>query len=153
MKALLLPLIAVATLLAGSAGAEMYRWVDENGRVQYSDQPPPATVNQKKEMRARVKVKPAPAAAEAAPTYVDQEAEFRKRQVDKAQKEAAEQKAQEEAAAKQRNCQQARQHLTTLQSGMRITRANAQGEQEYLDDAQIAEELQRAQKAAGEWCS
>lgn len=35
--------LAVAIALVSAAGAQsVYRWVDANGRVQYSDQPPPA---------------------------------------------------------------------------------------------------------------
>lgn len=39
--------IALAALLAaGLVHAEMYRWVDANGRVHYSDSPPPRTAQQ-----------------------------------------------------------------------------------------------------------
>lgn len=34
--------LVIVTFLAGSAIAQPYRWIDEKGRVQYSDQPPPA---------------------------------------------------------------------------------------------------------------
>jgi glutaredoxin len=36
-----LPFIALSLLVAGTASAQPYRWVDEDGRVQYSDTPPP----------------------------------------------------------------------------------------------------------------
>ena len=36
--------IAVAAMLAAAtAGAQMYRWVDKDGKVQYTDTPPPAS--------------------------------------------------------------------------------------------------------------
>jgi glutaredoxin len=36
--------IAVAAMLvAATAGAQMYRWVDKDGKVQYTDTPPPAS--------------------------------------------------------------------------------------------------------------
>ena len=34
---------ALAALLAASAGAQTYRWVDKDGKINYSDTPPPAT--------------------------------------------------------------------------------------------------------------
>ena len=35
--------IAVAAMfVAATAGAQMYRWVDKDGKVQYTDTPPPA---------------------------------------------------------------------------------------------------------------
>lgn len=41
----LLPLLLVTLVGAGPAAAQnAYRWVDEQGRVQYSDQPPPQAI-------------------------------------------------------------------------------------------------------------
>src|SRR5215475_8598754 len=34
---------ALAALLAASAGAQSYRWVDKDGKINYSDTPPPAS--------------------------------------------------------------------------------------------------------------
>lgn len=151
MKTTFLTLFAAA-LLALPAAAEMYRWVDKDGRVHYSDQPPPATIKQQKQMKQRVRpAGPTPSAD--TPSYVDKEADFRKRQVEQAEKQAADQKAQQAAAEKQQNCERSRQHLATLQSGSRIARANAQGEREYLDEAQIAQEIREAQQAIAQWCN
>jgi glutaredoxin len=33
--------LALAAAASGAAAGELYRWVDENGRVHYTDQPPP----------------------------------------------------------------------------------------------------------------
>jgi len=47
-------LLALTLLLAAQlAAAQQYRWLDENGRVHYSDTPPPATAKdvQKKRMK------------------------------------------------------------------------------------------------------
>ena len=38
-------LVLLAWTLAGTAGAEVYRWVDESGRVHYSNAAPPANVS------------------------------------------------------------------------------------------------------------
>ena len=44
MRSTLLPLCALALLAHGpAAGAELYKWVDENGVVNYSNTPPPKT--------------------------------------------------------------------------------------------------------------
>ena len=43
-----LPLLLSSLLIAASAQAQMYKWVDANGRVTYSDQPPPASAKQAK---------------------------------------------------------------------------------------------------------
>lgn len=46
--------LVCAALAAGAASAQQYRWVDEQGRVRYTDAPPPATAKsvQKLEIRA-----------------------------------------------------------------------------------------------------
>lgn len=134
--------------------SETYRWVDENGRVHYSDRPPPGNVKQQKEIKTRTRAAPASsaAAAESPKSYVEQEAEFRKRQAERTEREAAEQRAQQEAAEKRRNCEQARARLAALQAGARVTRYNDRGEQEFLDDKQIAEEIRQMQKSVADWC-
>jgi glutaredoxin len=52
MRALALSLL-VALLVAGGALAQQYRWVDEKGRVHYSDTPPPPSAKsaQKKNLK------------------------------------------------------------------------------------------------------
>ena len=149
--------------LAAAAGAQTYKWKDAEGKVHYSDQPPPANIKEP------VTVKPRKGSAPAAPTekaatpadkaapakaktYIEQEAELKKRQVETAEREAAEKKKAEEAAEKKRNCDQALAQVKSLQSGGRVTRANANGEREYLNDAQIAQEIERAKKSADSWC-
>lgn len=158
-------------LILGSAGAEMYKWTDADGKVHFSDQPPPANIkNLTTIKRGNPAGKPLPAASEsnsdsanpdpvaekakaAAPkTYVEKDMEFKKRQVEKAEREAAEKKKTDEAAEKQRNCDQSRARLKSLQAGGRVARANAQGETEYLNDAQIAQEIERGKKSVDDWC-
>lgn len=46
-------IFVTSALLAASAAAQPYRWVDEQGRVQYSDTPPPASAKQVQKKRLR----------------------------------------------------------------------------------------------------
>ena len=148
-------ILGLAFALAGTASAQLYRWVDADGRVRYTDRPPPAGV------KARTIAAPAaPAAspsdkddASRAPTAAEQEQAFQKRRLDAqkaAEKSAA---AQKDETAKQENCRRARETLATLQSGQRIRRTNPQGEPYYLDDGARAAETQSAQRAVQDWCS
>ncbi len=155
----LAPCIAVTMLLVGfaaqlpAAAQQLYQWVDENGRVQYSDRPPPPGASSQHKQIKKKPAKPAASTNPQAPSsYADEEAEFRKRQVEKAEKEAAEQKAQQAEAERERQCEQARQTLSRLQSGARYVRYNANGEQEYLDDKARAEETARTQKIVADLC-
>jgi hypothetical protein len=56
-------ILVLATLMAGVAHAQMYKWVDENGRTQYTQTPPPPG----KKAEVIQSQKKAPAAAETAP--------------------------------------------------------------------------------------
>lgn len=165
MRCILVPLWAGASILAGAAAAETYKWTDAEGKVHYSDQPPPSSVKdpttvtpRKKTSRSapaqegepsKVEGKPAPAAAK---TTQDLDAEFNQRRVEAAEKEAADRKAALEAEEKKKNCELSNANLARLKNGGRIARANSQGETEYLDEAQIEAEIARATQVADSWC-
>jgi hypothetical protein len=144
------------------AEAQTYKWTDPDGKIHYSDQPPPSTVKDESVIQ-RGKNAPPPAAAAtgekgktAAPkaaTPQEQEAEFRKRQVANAEKEAAEKKKADEAAEKKTNCEAAKGQLANLQAGGRITRNNAKGEREFMSDQEVAQEIERGKKTVASWCN
>jgi len=60
---------------------------------------------------------------------------------------AAKQKAEDEkaAVAKADNCLRAKAQMRTLDSGIRVTRANDKGEREFMDDSARAAEAKRTQ--------
>ena len=91
MKKILLILL----MLAGTnAYAGINKWVDADGKVHYSDQPPPVNVKSQQTLRATSDaVAAAPASAPAAPKSIaEREAELKKAQ--QAKKEAADKAAQ-----------------------------------------------------------
>ncbi len=158
MTSALLTMLACTCLLAMPALGELYKWTDAEGKVHYSDQPPPPNVKQPVTVKPRVPgpTTTAPDAAApdaaAAKTYVEKDAEFNRRRVEAAEKEAAEKKAAAEAAEKMKNCEQAKAQLARVQSGARITRYNANGEPVYLNEAEIAQETERGKKVVDSWC-
>ncbi|MFN0040664.1 MAG: DUF4124 domain-containing protein [Burkholderiales bacterium] len=140
--------------------AQTYKWTDSEGKVHYSDKPPPANIKKsvtvKPPSRAGVSAT-ADERAGAAPagpkTAAEQEAEFRQRKVETAEKEARQKQADAEQENKKRNCENARRYLATVQDGGRISRYNAKGEVEYLEEAQYAQEAQNAKKSVDSWCN
>lgn len=171
--ATLLPWLTAALLLGLVAPADaQWMWRDAEGRVTASDRPPPANVTDKDILsrpaqRAAPVLTLSPAAAASAPaaaasaaatapvaaaTPLDRELEARKRAAE--QQQAARQKAEEDrlAASRAENCRRARSHAAALESGQRIARFNAQGEQEVLDDAGRADELRRAREVIASDC-
>lgn len=157
------PLVIVSTaLLLVMPAQAQWKWRDAQGRIQYSDRPPPATVPDTNVL-ARPSRQPlaatAPLAAKvasdvaSAPPVRDPELEARKRQTEA--EEQAKTRAEADKLARQRkeNCERAREYARTIESGMRIARVNAQGEREILDDAQRAREQVKAREVMASECS
>jgi Domain of unknown function (DUF4124) len=155
----------VVLLLAASVGAEaQWKWRDANGRVQYSDLPPPANTPPQNILQSPIRapmprvtaIDPPASAASGVPasaaSAVDPALEAKRKQAE--QEEAAKQRAQEaqQALAKAQNCERAQTALRTLDSGQRISRVNPQGEREYLDDAARAREQDQARKSIAANC-
>lgn len=164
---------AIALFVSLSATAQ-WQWIDANGRKVYSDQPPPASVPNKKVLQQPGKVAATPVvsneadadsiaktdsastptpstAAKAKPAAgkdmvgKDKDLEAKKKQADDA--EAAKKKAEQDAQAKAKfeNCERAKRSKASLDSGVRIGITNAKGEREVMDDAARMVETKRVQ--------
>jgi hypothetical protein len=132
--------------------AAISKWVDADGQVHYSDEPPPSNVKQKM-LRADDTQGAQGASSVAAPkTIAEREAELKKSAL--AKKEAADKAAQDQAAAaaKQANCANAQQNLRTLQSGIRIMETDASGQPGYIDDAERNQRVAKAQSDISTYC-
>ncbi len=156
--------LAVALLGAAAAQAQVYKCLDPNGRVVYSQIPCPP--NMKKETMSKGGIQPAPAGAPAADeakaakdagkgapkTPAQQEQAFRQRQQDqaKAAKEADAKSA--EAQAKEANCRNAKQRLAQYEIGGRITQVDEKGERYYMEDSQIEAAKTKARADVSQFC-
>jgi hypothetical protein len=133
-----------------AATAEMYRWVDANGQVHYSDSPPPAGAKSPKTIDMP---SPAPAAAPAkGKTWQEKDLEFRQRQQAETEAQAKKEKEAADAKQKKENCEAARRNLQTLESGQRVATTNAQGEREFMDDGARQKAIAEARRAVDSWC-
>ncbi len=144
MKKFLLILLMLANT---TAFAGLSKWVDADGKVHYSDQPPPANVKAQTLRVTSEAAAPMSASAPAAPkTIAEREAELKKAQ--RAKKEAADKAAQEQARieAEKANCAAVQQNLRALQEGMRMVEIDAKGERSYLDDEQRRQRIEKAQQ-------
>lgn len=159
-------LVAVALLGLSGVAHGQWKWRDAQGRVQYSDQPPPPGVPAKDVLQSPISAPPrivapaasAPAAGQAAAapskaaSTVDPVLEARRKQ---AQQEAeAKRKAEEaqQAQTKAQNCERARDYMRTLDSGIRVARTNAKGEREIMDDATRAREAENTRQIMQSQC-
>jgi len=82
----LLPLLA---LIAAPAYAELYKWVDAQGKTHYSDKPDGAGKAKVDELRTDAPPTKTAAAAPAVPDWKKQEAEYRQRQAQQASQRGA----------------------------------------------------------------
>ncbi|HSD61231.1 MAG TPA: DUF4124 domain-containing protein [Burkholderiales bacterium] len=146
--------------LAAPAYAQLYKWVDADGKVHYSDQPPPATAQ--KEQKLNIRTTPpesaapstegeAPAAKPAAgpTTPAEREMEYRKRKVEEEQKQ---QKAEAEQKANQENCLNAQRRARSYQEEGRIFTVDEKGERVYMDDDARMRNLRDAQLEIAKYC-
>jgi hypothetical protein len=161
-------LAAAALLVLASPADAQWKWRDARGQIHISDIPPPRDVPDKDVLQrppastrqAQAPVQSASAAssesaasaAMPAKAGVDPALEERRRQAQ--QQQAARSKAEEDklATSRKENCQRAREHLATLDSGLRIARVKPDGQREILDDQQRAVETQRTRQAIAADC-
>ncbi len=159
---LALILTAGAVVCTPALASGQWKWRDANGSIQYSDRPPPqgtpdsAILAKPRASTARIVTQPvqaasAPAAGSraAAPAAKASENELDAKRRKLEEEEKAKQQAEEAKLAKDRaeNCQRAKAYERTLNDGIRISRTNAQGEREILDDKGRADEMRRTQDA------
>lgn len=157
--------IAVFTILAclmSGAQAQVFCWNTKDGKRQCGDTPPPGVKATAMGAPSAPAASPAPAGAQDAAakdakkgpqTPAEQEQAFRKRQLDAEKSNEKEQQALQEAETKKQNCERAREALRILESGLRIARVDKEGERYYMDEAQTAQESEKARQAVQRTCS
>lgn len=146
------------------AHAVQWKWIDAQGKVQYSDRPPPSDVPDKNILKRPANRLPptgakglasnaaALSAPSAKPDSTEPELEKKRREAEAA--ETAKQKAEEEkrAQAKADNCQKARKYERALEQGYRVSRVNDKGEREFLDEKALAAEKANARRVMSSDC-
>lgn len=167
-SALLFGLLCALSLPA----CAQWQWLDNHGKRVFSDQAPPANVPEKDVLKRpgasntsqpAQPPKPAPSSATAPtpapapitltkPSGKDTELEKKKAQAEAeaaAKKKAEEQKI---AATRADNCARAKSGLASLESGVRVSQINSQGEREYMSDEARIAETQRVQGIVASDC-
>ncbi len=130
---------------------EIYRWVDEHGRVHYGDRAPDAAPGAEP-----IRVKPArPAPSPAPEASARRERERRlldALSAERAERRAALDKAEREAAELQRRCARARQRLAAYERANLLYRQGKDGTREYLHDREREQVLAGLKNGIREFC-
>jgi hypothetical protein len=143
MKRILL--LAFAAAVSTGAVAQLYKWVDKDGRVTYSDQPPPAQASKQLNIHTGK-------SAGAPPSALERDKELDKNRLAAQEKAKIAEQKEQKAAIDEENCKRARAYLATVTAGGRIATANEKGEPVLLTDEQIEAERVKAQQAVDAAC-
>ena len=148
MKRLII--LAFAAALAPAALAQLYKYVDKDGKTVYSDTPP-ASADSK-----QINV-PVSRPTDAPPAAAPKSAVERDKDLEKGRKSAADKqkKSDEEAARLAQNelrCTQLKSNYETYSQGGRIQKTNDKGEREIMSDAEIDSARERTRREMEEAC-
>jgi Domain of unknown function (DUF4124) len=147
LLARLLLLVPLLVSVAATAQA-LYKWVDDNGKVTYSDQPPLGKVKTQEVVKI-----PGAATSDAARQIADKDTQFKKRQDDTAKRQAEAAKKQQDETVRQDNCARARGSLRALRENVPLSRMNEAGETIILDSGAREAESKRLETFVEESCA
>ncbi|HYN54213.1 MAG TPA: DUF4124 domain-containing protein [Methylotenera sp.] len=167
-------LLLCAIILPTLANAEIYKWKDKEGKVRYTDVPPPSNIKQESlygkkipkpttQAPLRVVEKDAASIANIQKQKDKEKAAIENPGVNPAmsKEEAAAKRAKEADAAKaedeakkvkEENCKAAKANLKTHMVGGRLLKTNEKGEREYMSDADIKNGIATAQADVDKYC-
>ena len=150
------PILVGLALLAFSALAdtEIYRWVDEEGNVHFSDCAPPPSCDAEK---IQTEPEPDPLEVRRAQERLDkmlaqQEQSTAEREQEKLERERQRVAAMKVAVAKKQICIRARQNLHVLQVQRPVFYIDENGNYVYLDDKSRLSEISRMMKLIADNC-
>lgn len=141
-----LAVFAAATLLlAAPAGAQVYKWTDENGNVVFSEKPPPG--KEAETVTPRVSRPGSPSVASGSAPAGGGEAEAKSGQETELTPE--------QKARKKQNCENAKSQLADMQSDRanRLQYVTETGERAFITPEQRDERMNKAREAIQKFCS
>ncbi len=147
----ILIILALSSTAAGVAVAGIYKWVDDDGKVHYSETRP--TGQAAKKMRVPTRI-PKDNSTYKRPSFKtdknDEEKADAKNQQDKARQQEDKGLSAEEKA---KRCARARQVLETLSAGDRVRQKDAEGNISVLTEEQKQERIGREKKKINRYCN
>ena len=140
-------MMAIALALAPAAMAQLYKSVDKDGRVIYTDQPPANADAKVLNIPKGVTDAPAPSKS-----YVAQDKDNEKKKKEASDKAAKAGDPAKKAQEDQARCAQARNAYQIYADGGRLIKNNDKGERTYMSDAEIDAERARSRREMDEAC-
>ncbi len=133
----------------GSAQGEIYRWVDAEGQVHYSQSPPPIGTQTEK-VRGAYKPAVTPETAQKALQEQVEKVDTQKQQTTEAKD--LEGKVRAELERRKKNCETARTNLQTLENLGNRRIQDSEGKVIRLSEEDRQKRLSESQQQIKEWC-
>lgn len=144
--------LALSLLAVSTTQADVYRFVDSKGQVQYTDRPETLPA----ELLAKIKSQRTDNSALADRVAADLRARDAAAKTKEASDKAAADKAKAEqvtATDKANRCTQARNQYASVTGTGRVFTMDAKGERAYMDDAQLEQARATAKEQMDTWCN
>lgn len=147
----------VLFLVACTTYAEIYKWKNKDGRMQYSDTPPPSNIRAEPILGKNSKSVASPLNSPANIQPPRPQETLKPEAGVQQAKEQEKQKAfdatrQAELKYRQESCQAARKNLAIYASGGRVMTTDEKGERRYLGEEELAIGKADAQAAVDKYC-
>jgi hypothetical protein len=145
-RSLLLLTLATATLAAGTAAADVYKYKDEKGNIQYTDKPPSLPAERLNVQSQRTDV--------VAAQSRQQQPEQRPTSSQPSREQLAEQKEAAEMTAKDKaeRCVKARERYDRYMNSQKLYEKDEKGERRYLSSDELDATRANAKAAMDEMC-
>ena len=146
-------LIALLPLLA--AATEMYKWVDKDGNVHFSDRPPEEATESVEQLELKVDINERRrAAGQAAPNESQNSLSERRSAQTEAEERRRQRQTEAEKAVAQRQaqCYVARSNLQVLKEQRPMYRFDENGERVFVEDTDREAQIAQYQETVAEFC-
>ena len=146
--------ILLLGLISGVAAGQnysIYKWIDDDGIINYGSRPPDWNAAERTSVLLRGKDSQTLQDRLTAQSELAQAKEVRK-QHEAEDKDAATKLAEANAALQAENCQVAQERMAKYEDARRLYRETPDGEREYLSDNEIDEWRAESIRLVNEWC-
>lgn len=145
-------ILALALAFVPLASAQLYKYVDKDGKTVYSDQPPTNIDSKQINVQSGKSSDTPVATGSGNKSYVERDKELGKSREDARERQKKSEEATKKSDADEQRCTQARGAYATYANGGRIHKYDDKGERVYLGDAEIEAEQVRTRQEMEEAC-
>lgn len=142
----------VAMLGAGSVSAEIYRWVDEQGRVHFGDRPNDPAAETVDVPRRPSSSRPTETAAPPTDEPSRLQRWLRAKDEERADQRRTERAERRQTRQRRANCRKARKNWDYYQQGGVFYETRPDGSRHFLDDREMTAEIDRVRRSVRRYC-